>query len=169
MITDVSACTPEETNTCTVVWFMTVTDSEEDENGEWFSFAQGDGTESKDWDASNFSHAMFTAPDMYEWFTDTEKEPSTGSAFFGGSAGGKMKEEPEYNSGSLTTFWAIELSANEGKLGVGSSHTITLGGGWVNNTEKVLFTGAVPVYAEILSGAATLAMGSLAVIAAATI
>ena len=65
----------------------------------------------------------------------------------------------------------MELTANagKGKIGVGSSYTVTLGGGWIDNTQKVLFTGAVPVYAEILSGAATLAMGSLAVIAAATI
>ena len=80
MITDVSACTPDSTNYCTVVWFMTWTDSSvEGGNAEFFSYARGGSTESKDWDAYSFTFAAYPATDMYEWFTDTEKEPSTGS------------------------------------------------------------------------------------------
>ena len=79
MITDVSACTPDSTNYCTVVWFMTVTDSSFGVNGELFGYARGGSTESKDWDAYSFTFAAYPATEMYEWFTDTEKEPSTGS------------------------------------------------------------------------------------------
>ena len=108
---------------------------------------------------------------MYEWFVDAEEKDQPE---MGGGAG-NLKDTTFENS-MLKTQWNVPLTNNENGLRVGSSRTLTLGGGWtvsdenaVTIADKTLFTGAVPVYQEILSGAVVLAMGSLAVLATITL